>query len=281
MMISVYMPTRNRCKLLGAAVNSVLKQDFQDFELVIVDDASSDETPQFLAALANKDTRVRFVRNEQLQGAPASRNTAIREAVGTFVTGLDDDDEFEAQRLSAFFDFWNVFARCATTSCLFSQDVFTNQGTEVGFSSKRGTVQFSDLFDANHINNQIFAPKEVFESAGPFNAKLPAWQDLEFFMRVVKQHGPARLVDLPLYRFDVSKSRDRISTRQEGVRAAYRMVSHLHCAGDARAQQKLFMQLFSPWYGLKPTPSDLVEFGRLDANPKHLLGFAARVLRLR
>jgi glycosyltransferase involved in cell wall biosynthesis len=282
MMVSVYMPTRNRCKLLSAAVNSVLRQDFQDFELVIVDDASSDETPQYLAALASRDTRVRFFRNERPQGCAAARNTAIREAHGTFATGLDDDDEFEDKRLSAFLDFWKAFSRYgAATSCLFSQSIYTDQGVELGVSYKRGTVQFSDLFEVDHIAGHVFAPKNVFESVGLFNAKLPAWTDLEFLMRALKQHGPARLVDIPLYRFDVNQSRDRMSNKQERIRAAYRMVSDLHCAGDARAQQKLFMQVFTAWYGFKPTPSDFIEFGRLDANPRRLLGFATRVLRLR
>lgn len=279
MIVSIYLPTRNRCKLLGAAVNSVLRQDFRDFELIIVDDASSDETAQFLTALASKDARVRFFRNDQPQGAAASRNTGIRAATGAFVTGLDDDDEFEAQRLSAFLDFWSAFPRYgAATSCLFSQEVLTIEGKEVEFSCKRGTVQFSDLFEANHINNQIFAPKRVFESAGSFNTKLPAWQDLEFFMRVVKENGPARLVDIPLYRVDITPSRDRISSKQERVRIAYRMVSDLHCAGDARAQQKLLMQVFSNYYGFKPTVSDLIEYGRLGMDSKGFLSLSARVL---
>ena len=282
MMVSVYVPTRNRSELLGAAVNSVLRQDFQDFELIIVDDASSDETPQLLAALADKDTRVRFIRNEQPQGAAASRNTAIRAAIGTFVTGLDDDDEFEAHRLTAFVDLWNALPRYdSTASCLFSQDILVSEGAEIGVSCKRGTVRFSDLLEANHIGGQIFAPKNVFESVGLFNSKLPAWQDLEIFMRIVKQHGPARLVDLPLYRFDVSQSRDRISAKQERVRSAYRMVSDLHCAGDVRAQQKLFMQVFSSYYGFKPTASDLIEYGRLGMNLKGLLVMSTRVLRRR
>jgi glycosyltransferase involved in cell wall biosynthesis len=280
MLVSIYLPTRNRCKLLSAAVASVLRQDFQDFELIIVDDASADETPQLLAALAGQDSRVRFIRNDQPQGGAASRNRAIRAATGAFATGLDDDDEFEDHRLSAFLDFWNALPRYgAAASCLFGQDVLISEGAEIGVSCKRGTVCYSDLLEANYIGGQIFAPKSVFEGVGLFNAKLPAWQDLEMFMRVAKQHGPARLVDLPLYRFDVSQSRDRISTKEERVRSAYRMVSDLHCAGDARAQQKLLMQLFSNYYGFRPTVSDLVEYGRLGVNLTGLLSLSTRVLR--
>ena len=94
--ISVYIPTHNRVDLLAVAVGSVLAQEFADFELIVVDDASTDGTAEFLESAAASDRRIRFIRNDSPCGAPTSRNRAIMEATGNFITGLDDDDTVRA-----------------------------------------------------------------------------------------------------------------------------------------------------------------------------------------
>jgi glycosyltransferase involved in cell wall biosynthesis len=279
--ISIYIPTRNRVDLLAAAVASVLAQQFTDFELIVVDDASTDGTAAYLESAARSDRRVRFIRNDSPCGAPISRNRAIRQAVGEFVTGLDDDDQFAPQRLGELHEFWNALARCnVAASCIYTQDILLVDGEEVGTTKKQGTVDFTDLVKSNQIGNQIFAPKHTFEVVGLFDERLPAWQDLELFMRIVKRFGPARLLDMPLYRFDITPSRGRISSKRDKVRAAYKMVSHLHCSDDLRNQQRLMLQQFSSYYGVRPTTADFAEFARLGFYPRGLAALAARLLRI-
>jgi glycosyltransferase involved in cell wall biosynthesis len=277
--ISVYIPTHNRVDLLAVAVRSVLAQEFADFELIVVDDASTDGTAAFLESAAASDQRIRFIRNDTPCGAPTSRNRAIREATGNFITGLDDDDTFEPQRLGALHECWSSYARHnIPVSCLYTQDVLLSGGKELFITKKMGTVEFADLTEANHIGNQVFAPTTVFKEAGLFDEKLPAWQDLELFIRIVKRFGPARLLDMPLYRFDVTPSRDRISTKQDRVRAAYRLVADKHFSEDARARQKLMLQVFAPFYGIKPTFKDVADFGSLGFWPRGLGTLVKRML---
>ncbi|MBR0797153.1 glycosyltransferase [Bradyrhizobium jicamae] len=281
MTISVYIPTRNRVDLLAAAVASVLAQEFTDIDLIVVDDASTDGTAAYLESVVRSDRRVRFIRNDSPCGAPISRNKAIRQAVGEFVTGLDDDDQFTPRRLGELHDFWIALARCGTAaSCIYAQDILISGGQEIGTTKKQGSVDFSDLIKSNQIGNQIFAPKQTFEAAGLFDERLPAWQDLELFMRIVKKFGPARLLDIPLYRFDVTPSRSRISSKQEKVRTAYKLVSDLHCSDDVRSRQRLMLQQFSPYYGIRPTAADFAEFARLGFYPRGLAALAARLLRI-
>jgi glycosyltransferase involved in cell wall biosynthesis len=279
--ISVYVPTRNRVDLLTAAVRSVLTQEFTDLELLVVDDASTDGTASFLESTARQDSRLVVLRNDSPQGAPVSRNKAITQARGDFITGLDDDDEFAPQRLGALHEYWTSFERHRVPlSCIFTQDEFIINGKAIGFSRKRGTVEFTDLTQNNHIGNQVFAPKRVFQDAGLFDERLPAWQDLELFMRIVKRYGPARLLDMPLYRFDVTPSRDRISSKQDRVRAAYKMVSELHCPENARGRQQLMLQMFSSYYGIRPTLNDLTEFFGLGIWPRGFASITRKAFRL-
>src|SRR5690606_27836296 len=94
MLVTIYIPTYNRCHLLQRAVDSVLSQTHTDLEIIIVDDGSTDGTHDWLAQLAQQEPRVRYILKPENSGACVSRNIAIEQARGEFVTGLDDDDHF-------------------------------------------------------------------------------------------------------------------------------------------------------------------------------------------
>ena len=88
-LISVYMPTYNRSQMMQRAVNSVLAQDYEHFELLIVDDCSKDDTWQVLNELYGQHPKIRLFRQEVGRGACAARNLAIKAAAGEFVTGIN------------------------------------------------------------------------------------------------------------------------------------------------------------------------------------------------
>ena len=97
--ISVVIPTRNRAELLPRAVGSVLAQTWTDFELIIVDDHSTDATPAVIAGFA--DGRIRSFRHERNSGQSKALNTGIEHARGEYVAFLDDDDEWLPAKLAA------------------------------------------------------------------------------------------------------------------------------------------------------------------------------------
>ena len=101
-LISIYMPTWNRRALTIRAIQSVLNQDYVNWELIIIDDFSSsfDQLLTYISEL--NDPRITYIRNEFNSGACAVRNQAIRMARGDLITGLDDDDEWLPTRLSSF-----------------------------------------------------------------------------------------------------------------------------------------------------------------------------------
>jgi len=105
--LSVVLPTRNRPIDLLRAARSVLSQTFRDLELIVVDEGSSDETPEVLVRLCEEDPRVRTVRNDVALGLPGARNTGIDVARGDLVSFCDDDDAWlpdAAQYLVEVFD---------------------------------------------------------------------------------------------------------------------------------------------------------------------------------
>ncbi len=95
---SIVLCTYNRAHLLPRAINSVLAQVEQDWELVVVDDGSSDDTPSILQNYAANDSRIRYVWHDNM-GLAKSRNAGIALARGLFVTFLDSDDEYLPEHL--------------------------------------------------------------------------------------------------------------------------------------------------------------------------------------
>ena len=96
--VSVVVTTYNRAALLPRAVDCVLAQIYDDYELIIVDDCSTDDTPAVVRTF--EDSRIRVVRHEDNMGQCAARNTGIRLARGEYIAFLDDDDEWVDQKLS-------------------------------------------------------------------------------------------------------------------------------------------------------------------------------------
>ncbi|HUN40311.1 MAG TPA: glycosyltransferase family 2 protein [Acetobacteraceae bacterium] len=95
--VSVLMTTYNGAAFIARSIDSVLSQTWHDFEFVVVDDASTDRTPEILGAC--HDPRLRIIRHEQNQGIVASRNAGFAVASGEFVAALDHDDLYHPERL--------------------------------------------------------------------------------------------------------------------------------------------------------------------------------------
>ena len=96
--VSILIPAYNSEKTIRRAIESALRQTFQDFELIIVDDGSQDGTLEVIKTIV--DPRIRVVRHAKNSGEAEARNTAIRSALGRYLAFLDSDDEWLPEKLS-------------------------------------------------------------------------------------------------------------------------------------------------------------------------------------
>lgn len=97
--VSVVMPAYNTSKYISAAIESVLLQTFTDFELIVIDDCSKDDTYQIVKSYADKDRRIILLRNLQNSGVSATRNYGIEKALGKWIAFLDSDDMWRSDKL--------------------------------------------------------------------------------------------------------------------------------------------------------------------------------------
>jgi glycosyltransferase involved in cell wall biosynthesis len=265
--------------MVERAVRSVLEQDHKDLEVFVVNDASTDDTREILAELSASDPRLTVFTQDEPKGAPAARNRAISAAKGEFVTGLDDDDWFEPKRISSFLSAWRSYeAEGIRPSSLYSESVWMRDGEQKFVSNKPRSVDYKDMFTQNLIGNQVFAPRAHFVGAGMFDEQLPAWQDLDLFIRILRKYGAAYRVPAATYFYDDEERGDRISAKGERIRRAKVRIAAKHADLDPRLLLSLHMQMFSGFYDIQPTIADIRFLLANKPTLKHFRRMARRLL---
>lgn len=210
--VAVYIPTKNRLKLLKRAVDSVLSQTFSDWELIIVDDGSDDGTAEYLMSLKSSDLRVKSIFNDRSIGACASRNRAIEAAESKLVTGLDDDDEFLPKRLETMLaEYSDDYAFICTSLYWITEH------------SKRPILEGDQILtlkselNRNHSGNQVLVRKDRILSIGGFDSDFPSLQDYDCFVRLIEAYGPAKRIGVPLMNIFIAHEYQRISSGPRAV----------------------------------------------------------------
>lgn len=223
-LVTVYIPTFNRRELLQRAVKSVQSQTYQNLEIIIVDDCSRDGTQEYLSQLVKEDARVRYFLKEKNSGACVSRNIAIENAKGEFITGLDDDDYFLDKRVENFINSWKN--KALNTIFIYSMNIVKTSDENfktpnyIKQKLNKRKITFNDLKIANYCGNQIFIRTEDLKYYRGFDKNMPAWQDMETWYRILKcSKKNGELIKNISYVYDISHPHERI-TKPEKHRMA-------------------------------------------------------------
>ncbi len=179
--ISVIIPTHNRADVVGEALASVLAQDYRDFEVVVVDDGSTDDTAAVVQTFGEP---VRLVRRP-CGGPAAARNTGIRESRGEFVCFLDSDDLYLPQRLAgvaSFLDRHPEYDAAYSDWAILHEDGRLTRRPGHGFPSGRvfEPLVLRQLWHTNTITLR----RRCFDQVGLFDESLPRWEDRDFWLRL-------------------------------------------------------------------------------------------------
>jgi glycosyltransferase involved in cell wall biosynthesis len=231
-LVTVYIPTKNRLQLLRRAVNSVLSQTHRQIELIVVSDGSDDGTCEYVNAL-REHISVKLIHNDKSVGACAARNQAIHAASGQFITGLDDDDIFLPHRVETFLSEWRRQEEGGQRfSCLFDRRI-VNVGEQAWLWDTDASVSAEQIVRTNAVGNQVFTTPQRMKDAGCFDPEMPAWQDWEMWVRLIKTGGPALSIRANTYIMDISHEFERITQKSSDkiIRAA-RMFYQKHCERD-------------------------------------------------
>jgi glycosyltransferase involved in cell wall biosynthesis len=187
--VSVIIPTKNRADYLSSAIQSVLDQTFGDFEIIVVDGASTDNTREVIDKF--DDQRIRYIREKKDKGASASRNIGIKHSRGRFIAFLDDDDRWMPSKLEKQLDLFNKNPDVGLvyTGLWRFNDSGKTMGRARNLPSVRGNI-YRKLFRANYVGgcSTVLVRRECLEKVGLFDENLPAAEDIDLWIRLAKHY---------------------------------------------------------------------------------------------
>jgi glycosyltransferase involved in cell wall biosynthesis len=193
-LVSVIIPTYNRCGCLTRAIDSVLKQTYVHFELIVVDDGSTDGTPDLLKAYGPS---LRVIRQKN-GGVSSARNSGIRAAGGALIALLDSDDSWLPEKLEHQVAF---FKTCPQASICQTEEIWIRNGKRV--NPKRRHQKFSGMIFEKTLPLCLVSPSAVMmrssllKEVGLFDENLPACEDYDLWLRIAWKY-PVYLIDTPL-----------------------------------------------------------------------------------
>ncbi len=206
-LVSVYIATHNRAEKLKRAIDSVYYQDYQNIELIVVNDGSVDNTVDILNSYKDRYENFQFYSFKNSRGAPSARNHAIQHSSGEFVTGLDDDDYFRHNRISTFVKLWE-----SKYSFLCSSAICIDKNTEIRTTYGTGIIEWETIKCLNVVDGQIFTKKQNIIDVGSYDESFVAWQDYDLWLRLIKKFGNGYKLSEATYILDISSDTMRIST---------------------------------------------------------------------
>lgn len=226
--VSVVIPSYNRGERLARTLTSVLAQDFEPYEVIIVDDASPSDPIAALGPLVD-DPRVRIVRHDVNRGASAARNTGVRAARGRFIAFMDSDDEWRPGKLSAQYEAALARPDPDHVFCV-TQSTLLGPGGRSEIRPARGARPGEPFEDYLYVYGALTQTSSFFVArslalAHPFREELRQYEDHFFFIENCQAGADYVFVEHPLSIYNAEHAEGRLSFENdiEKCRAYLRM----------------------------------------------------------
>ncbi len=213
--VSVIIPTYNRAHFIGEAIQSVLSQTYQDFELIVVDDGSTDDTDEVVEGF--NDGRLRYIKLEENSGKTATpRNTGLKAARGEYIAFLDSDDVCLPNRLEVEVEFLNTHPSVGLVYAdvvFFGSRVISEGRVLEGVSPLSGYA-LKELFVNNPISSDaVLVRKTCFEKVGLYDESLAASEDGDMWLRIAACFE-IDCIDFPLARYRRHEGNKNLDTER-------------------------------------------------------------------
>jgi len=229
--VTAIITTHNRLDLLKRAIESVSAQTYDDIDLIIVDDASTDDTPQYLSSLSAEYSRISYIRisPEKSKGVNYARNAGIKAATGRLIAFLDDDDVWLPRKTAIQVEFMKKHPDIMAVSSDWIE-VFIIDGKE---------YSFREHYFISHGKNEFFIKpylsrtcammmyRSVPETVGGFDEDLPDMHDTEFSYRICAKYNVG-LIKVPTFKYyhyfnvgNISASIEKYLRSEEIIRQRY------------------------------------------------------------
>ena len=249
--VSVIIPTYNSEKFLRRTVDSVLNQTFQDFELILVDDHSSDRTVSIIRDYQNNNAKIKGVFSDQNHGGPAQpKNIGIQAASGQYIAFLDHDDEWLPNKLAQQVEALNSLpAEFAMVACnIIIKNLETSREKKYDIYSKNSAGTQANLAAGNFIftTSCILVRKKILEQVGGFDATLKFADDWDLWLRIITHSKLAVANDyLIIYYIHSGNRMQSVNPKLEAAELTQILEKHRELFKKFRAEDRILTRIGS------------------------------------
>ncbi len=226
-LVSIIVPTYNRAHLLGRAINSVLCQTFKDWELIIIDDNSNDNTIDIINNFLNKGQKIIYIKlDKNSGGASLPRNVGINIAKGDYIAFLDSDDEWLPEKLEKQV---NLFLKLEKDVGIVYTGAFfidQNKNIRIKRAIDKGFIYEKELsYNPVGSPSRVMVRSECFKNCGLFDDSLLCAEDWDMWIRISKNYK-VEYIDIPLVNY--IESSDSISINFNKLIIGYKKLWEKH-----------------------------------------------------
>ena len=234
--VSVVMPVRNAMPFLDAAIESILAQTHENFELIIGDDGSTDGSGECLERWARRDPRIRLLRHDGPGlGLAGSSNWVTRHARHPLIARMDADDVAMPGRLRAQVQTFREHPDTAVVGSLC--DYIDANGRRMAGRDRSGFRNKRCVFPCAH--GSLMFRREIFERVGGYRPQCDYWEDVDLFLRIERE-GPVLTLSEVLYRYRISPTSSRhVSDEARVARALELCVQCVAAESEGRDYEAL------------------------------------------
>jgi GT2 family glycosyltransferase len=199
--LSVLMAAHDAAAFVDQALDDLLAQSFADFELVLVEDGSTDGTREILRARAARDPRIVLIENPANMGLPASLNRGLARCRAPIVARADADDRYPPHRLERQFRFLEANPEIGLVSCAVEKiDAEGNYLLTTRFPTEDGEIRLRELFLNSFSHPGVMFRRDLVLGVGGYDPDYPTSQDADLWARL-RKHTKAANLDEPLVRY--------------------------------------------------------------------------------
>jgi glycosyltransferase involved in cell wall biosynthesis len=218
--VSVIIPTYNRANLIEKAIRNVLNQTYQDFEIIVIDDGSTDNTREIIRSF--NDKRVKYIKKyKKNKGISVARNVGIKMARGKYFALLDSDDEWLPEKLDKQIKILQDGS--SELGVVYSNLCYIDENgknmNKLRNPKKEGYI-YEDLLGENYVGppSTLLIRKECFHKVGLFDNLLNAMEDWDMWIRIAKYYRFS-LIKIPLVKYRLHSNQLSINLRVKNIAA--------------------------------------------------------------
>lgn len=244
-LVSIITPSYNCAKFIGETIDSILSQNYQNWELIITDDCSTDNSRDIIREYCNRDKRIKLLQLSQNSGAGIARNNSIKEASGRFIAFCDSDDRWYPEKLEKQLAF---MVENNTALSYTSYDTVDESGKIIGYVKCLPKLNFSKILRDNGIGclTAIYDAEKIGKQFMPSIRKRQDWC---LWISIIKKIGECKGLCEPLAIYRVRSG--SISSNKVAMLKYNFNVYHEVLGYNRLASSILLFGYFLPYYFYK------------------------------